>query len=98
MIAALTVALIVLPSAAFAAEPGAQPQSSMDRTIHGAAIAFDVVVLRPLAIAALAVGAVMLPVAALMASAGGKEKIDEATDLFVMDPYDVAFGQPLGDF
>jgi hypothetical protein len=96
--AALTVALILQPSTAVAAEPASQSQTSLDRTINGAAIAFDVVVLRPLAIAALAVGAVFLPVAALMASAGGRERIEEATDLFVLDPYAEAFGRPLGDF
>lgn len=90
------IAVFVLQGSAIAQESESAPAEN--RFANGAAIGFDVVVLRPLAVVTLVVGAVMLPVAALMSSPGGMEPIREATDLFVTEPYEAAFKRPLGDF
>lgn len=80
--------------------PGAgRPQNPF---VHGFAIGFDVVILRPLATVTLVVGAVLLfaPAAAiaLVAGKGAKERVSEATELFVIEPFDEAFRRPLGEF
>lgn len=94
------IAVLVLQGSAIAqeSESAPAPAPAENRFVNGAAIGFDVVVLRPLAVVTLVVGAVMLPVAALMSSPGGMEPIREATELFVTEPYDEAFKRPLGDF
>ncbi len=95
---ALIVVLLLQGSAiaqAGAFEPAQNP------FVHGLAIGFDVVLLRPLAVATLVIGAVLFPPAALMAvvaGKGAKERVSEATELFVIEPFDDAFRRPLGDF
>ncbi len=69
--------------------------------VHGLVIGFDVALLRPLAVVTLVIGAVLFPPAALMAVVAGKganERVSEATELFVIEPFDEAFRRPLGDF
>ena len=75
-----------------------QPEPRGNGVVRALAIGFDLVVLRPLAVAALVVGAAMLPPVALMASPGGMEGLREASELFVTEPFQEAFQRPLGDF
>jgi hypothetical protein len=95
------IAVLMLQGSAIAQEltPGAgRPHSPF---VHGVAIGFDVVILRPLATVTLVVGAALLAPAAAMALVGGKgakERVSEATELFVTEPFDEAFRRPLGDF
>ncbi len=75
-----------------------RPQNSF---VQAFAIGFDVVVLRPLAAVTVVVGTALFVPAALIALVGGKgskERVSEATELFVTEPFEEAFRRPLGDF
>ena len=90
-------AVLMLQGSAIAREDS-ESEPTESRSARVAAVGFDAVFLRPLAVVTLVVGAAMLPVAALLASPGGMEPIREATELFVTEPYEEAFKRPLGDF
>lgn len=61
-------------------------------------VTFDVLVLRPVAVAKSAVGAGLFVPAALLASPGGRDPILEAWDVFVAQPAESAYTRPLGEF
>ena len=92
------VAMLMLQGSAIAAEPAPTPTPRENRFEHAAAIGFDVVILRPLAVAAFVVGAALFGPVALMALPGGEERLREAQELFVIEPFQEAFQRPLGDF
>jgi len=59
---------------------------------------FDVVILRPLGFALLAVGSAMFVPAVIVTAPGGRDHIDGALEFFVINPYRETFERPLGDF
>lgn len=85
----LAVAGLVLASPA-----GAQERSGLDRT---AAIAFDIVVLRPFGILATAAGAALFVPAGLLAAPGGRAHVEETFAQLVGEPFRKTFRRPLGD-
>ncbi len=60
--------------------------------------AFDVVILRPLGLAAAVVGAAIFVPAAILTAPGGRDSIGEAWELFVLVPGKFVVERPLGDF
>ncbi len=61
-------------------------------------MAFDVVLLRPLGLLRLVIGAAFFVPAAVVASPGGFDSIEEALELFVLVPAEDLLERPLGDF
>lgn len=57
----------------------------------------DVILIRPLAILRTVVGAAAFLPAALLASPGGRAKVEEVYELFVTNSADYAFRRDLGD-
>lgn len=104
---AIAAAVIVLPAQLHAQDAGegqdAEAGTSEKGIFTGAEIdqgvgkVFDAIVLRPLGLAGLAVGAVLfVPAAAL--SAADRDAFDECVDLFLRIPAENVFTRPLGDF
>ncbi|MEE8166125.1 MAG: hypothetical protein V3T64_11190 [Myxococcota bacterium] len=63
-----------------------------------ASVVFDVVLLRPLGLLRLVIGAAFFVPAAVVASPGGFDSIEEALELFVLVPAEDLLERPLGDF
>jgi hypothetical protein len=92
--AALTlVAGLLLPGAAHA-----QLQPAQSKPLKAVAAGFDVVVLRPLGLAALAIGATFFVPVAVLTAPGGKHPLQESLDIFVTEPAKHVFRRPLGEF
>jgi hypothetical protein len=66
--------------------------------IAGLKAGFDVVLLRPLGLAAMAVGAAAFAPAALLTAPMGWDGIQPALEVFVTEPAKSVFQRPLGDF
>ena len=66
--------------------------------LNPAVAAFDVVVVRPLAAAALPIGVAFFVPAALLAAPGGRDSIEQALEFFVLTPARYVFTRPLGEF
>ena len=95
--AATLIAGLLLQGNAYALEPqssGAQWQQWQ----KGAAVTFDLIILRPLQAAALAVGIMAFVPAALFSAPGGRDSYREAEQLFIITPANDFFERPLGDF
>lgn len=93
--AALTlIAALLLPGNAYAQEPQLVKSGSVNPAVAG----FDVVIVRPLGLAALAVGAVFFLPVALVTAANGKDSLQTALEIFVTGPAQNVFQRPLGDF
>ena len=93
LLATLTLGLSLglAPAAAAQAPPSAGPTL-------GAKI-FDASVVRPLRVAAVAVGAVFfVPAAMVSMPVGGMDALDQAYEKMIGDPYEAAFIRPLGEF
>ena len=73
-----------------------RPAEAEDEPPHGAAKAFDAMVLRPLGSIATAAGFAFFVCSTPLAGVSGKLEI--AWDIFVMNPADYTFRRPLGDF
>lgn len=65
---------------------------------QGFAVGFDAVIVRPLYVASLVVGSIMLLPAIGMAALDGEDSRNEAIELFVTIPYEDAIERELGDF
>ena len=89
---ATLIAAFLLPAAAHA---GAEIQPPRPNPL---VVAFDLVILRPLGLAALAVGAVTFVPVAVLAAASGRDGIDPALEIFVTGPAKNVFRRPLGNF
>jgi hypothetical protein len=88
------IAGLLLPGGAYAAD-----QEPVDtQSVNPAVAAFDVVIVRPLGLAVLAIGAVLFPPVALVTSPGGKHSLREGLDFFVVGPAENVFKRPLGEF
>jgi len=92
--AATLVAALLLPGSAYAQEP--EPFES--GFVKYAAASFDVLILRPFGLAALAVGTAAFIPAALLTVPNGKDGLRAASELFVLGPAENVFQRPLGDF
>jgi hypothetical protein len=75
------------------AEPATQSRSP-----NIAAAIFDVVIIRPLQLGVLVVGAAAFVPVAAMTAANGRESFDTALEIFVTGPINDVFQRPLGDF
>ena len=99
------IAGLILPVGAYAetAQIHAQTYTQAEpatksRSPNIAAAIFDVVIIRPLQLGALVVGAAaFVPVAAISA-ANGRDSFDAALEIFVTSPMHDVFQRPLGDF
>lgn len=89
--AATLVAVLLLPGPSRA-------QVDPDVEVNPAVKAFDVVVLRPLELAAALVGAGLFPAVALVSAPGGRDAVEEAWEVFVLVPAKRVFRRPLGEF
>jgi len=67
-------------------------------TPNPAAVVFDVVLLRPLGLLTMVIGAALFVPAAVVTSPGGLDSIEEALELFVLDPAKDVLERPLGEF
>ena len=76
---------------------GAHAEPEMGSPSPGSVV-FDVVLLRPLGLLRLVIGAAFFVPAAVVASPGGFENIEEALELFVLAPAEDVLERPLGDF
>ena len=70
-------------------------QAALEQIAHRG---FDLVILRPLGLVAVAVGAVAFVPAALITAPNGRDGIQSALELFVTEPAKNVFQRPLGDF
>lgn len=59
---------------------------------------FDALFLRPSGLVVFVVGAVMFIPAAVLATPGGKDAVDEASERFVQAPAKYLFTRPIGEF
>ena len=92
--AALTfIAGLLLPGSAYALPPPAERDIAAQ-----AAAGFDVVILRPLGLAVLAIGAAAFVPVAVLSAPGGKDSFQTALEIFVTTPANFVFKRPLGDF
>ena len=96
------IAGLLLPANAYALAPEpAQPQPP-NRILAGLETGFkagfDVVLLRPLGLITMAVGAAAFVPVGLMAAPAGRDGIQPALELFVLEPAKSVFQRPLGDF
>jgi len=77
----------------------AQAQEEVEtRSPNTGLVVFDVMVLRPLGLVALAVGAGAFVPAALLTAPNGREGIETALGIFVTGPANHLLHRPLGDF
>jgi hypothetical protein len=66
--------------------------------VNPAVAGFDVVILRPLGLAALAVGTVAFIPVAVLTAPDGLDSLQAALEIFVTTPAEWVFKRPLGDF
>ncbi len=90
--AASLVAAFILPAAA-----GAQSDRGGTASRLGAGT-FDLILLRPLQVAATAIGCALFVPAAVFTSPGGRDSVAQAWDIFVATPGEAAFRRRIGDF
>ena len=96
-IAALAVLLVSSAAAtASAADESWRWEGSKAEEITAKTV--DLLVVRPLATARVAAGAVLMIPASLMASPSGREGIDGAYEVLLEEPSAYAFTRPIGEF
>jgi hypothetical protein len=88
------IAGLLLPGNAYAQEQ----QQVKSEPVNPVAAGFDVVIVRPLGLAALAVGVVAFVPVAVITAANGKDSLQAALEIFVTNPAHHVFKRPLGDF
>lgn len=91
---------LLLPANAHAqaqAPEPVEPQSS-NLVVAGLEAGFDLVVLRPLGLVAIAVGAVAFVPVALVTAPNGRDGFQSALEVLVFTPAKSVFQRPLGDF
>jgi hypothetical protein len=99
-IAATLAVGLLLPGAGFAedAEDAEAMESTSSGWQHHSLAVFDAVIVRPLGVVAIVVGAAFVVPVAVVTWPTGRETIDRATERFVKDPVRRVFERPLGDF
>ena len=88
-------AAIVFAITMFAAPMAAHAQSSIASERDDLSVVFDLLIIRPLAYANMAVGAILYVPAALITAAGGND-LKPVKDAFLRAPYRFAITRPLG--
>jgi multisubunit Na+/H+ antiporter MnhG subunit len=96
-IAATLAVALLLPGAGYAENAEATESTSAGWQHHTLAV-FDAVVVRPLGVVAIVVGAVFVIPVAVVTWPTGRETIDRATERFVKVQARSVFERPLGDF
>jgi hypothetical protein len=96
-IAATLAVGLLLPGAGYAEDAEATESASPGWQHHTLAV-FDAVVIRPLGVVAIVVGAAFVVPVAVVTWPTGRETIDRAIERFVMDPARSVFERPLGEF
>ncbi len=76
----------------------AGPSQANSRIVDIAAASFDVVILRPCGLAALAVGAGLFLPATLLTAPNGRRAVEQAWNHFVTSPAESVLQRGLGDF
>jgi hypothetical protein len=94
----MAVIALLMATSLLAAEAHAEGSSAGARALSVAEKGFDVVLLRPLGIAAQLVGAGCYIPVVFLASPGGGESVGRATSHFIIRPYEFVWERPLGDF
>jgi hypothetical protein len=95
------IAGLLLPANALAqAQEPAEPRSPSlsARLSRGAAVGFDVLIVRPLGFVATTVGAALFIPAVVVTAPNGRDSIESALELFVIVPAKYVFRRPLGEF
>lgn len=85
---------LLLQGNAYALEP--QPDSCSWQ--KAGEVTFDLVILRPLQLAAMGAGIVFFVPAVLLSAPGGPDSYHTAEGLFIIEPARAVFRRPLGDF
>jgi hypothetical protein len=99
-IAATLAVVLLLPGAGYAqdAECAKATESTSSDWQHHTLAAFDAVVIRPLGVVAIVVGAAFVVPVAVVTWPSGRETIDRAIERFVMVPVRSVIECPLGEF
>ena len=100
---ATLIAALLLPAGAYAGEDPERVESTGQNRIvagmvTGLVATFDVVILRPLGLVAMAVGAAAFVPAAFLSAPMGREGFKTSADVFILEPTKHVFQRPLGDF
>jgi hypothetical protein len=99
VLATLGAALLWLPGPAYAVPP---PESGLKKTFASAGryatMGVDLVIVRPITLAATVVGPVLFVPVAIISAPQGMSGIREAWELFVTVPAEHTFTRPLGEF
>jgi hypothetical protein len=98
----ILIAALILPATTHAVGPEVAESAGPNRFVSGmttgAVGAFDVLILRPLGLVAMAVGAGAYVPAVFLTSPMGKDGLEAATEIFILEPTKSVFQRPLGDF
>jgi len=92
------IAALLLPAAALADDLPPLEAPHQNPIVTGLVGAFDLVILRPLGLVSVAVGAAAFVPTAFLASPMGLEGWDGALQHFVVEPGKNVFLRPIGDF
>lgn len=99
-LASIAIASFLLPGVGFAQEEDALEDEVAEQGSSASAgeAIYDVAVLRPFDFLGFVVSTAAFVPAAVMTAPGGRSSIEEAFDILVVEPYEVVFQRPLGDF
>lgn len=94
---------VVIAGLLLTASASADEQEGFDfrlgpEPVNRAAVVFDLLILRPIGVVSLAVGAAALLPVALLTAPNGRDSVETALELFVRAPMDDVFRRKLGDF
>ena len=81
-----------------AVEPAPVEQHWYDGPLRDFDVAFDLIVIRPLAAVTWGAGAALLVPASIMTAPNGWDSVKEAYDRLVREPGDYFYSRPLGEF
>ena len=101
VLVAMAAGCLLASSAHAQTQPEAQLQTQEPiepAGLNPAVAAFDVVVVRPLAAAALPIGCAFFVPAAILTAPNGLDSMKEALEFFVTGPARYVFTRPLGEF
>ena len=89
----LTLAFLSAPGASFAQPGGKAPAAPVDATL----LVYDLLIVRPISLAAIVAGAALYIPAAALTLLAGKDPAPLAEPLLIQ-PYNFAIARPLGEF
>ena len=92
----LTIAVLMNPFPAFAAEEADAQETHTGKSPDGAEMIVDFVIARPIGIVATVLGTVFFVISWPFSALGGNS--DEAWESMVVAPAEYTFSRPLGDF